>query len=110
VIAERGDIHVKLPRQFQDGHAGTARDLGPVQSNLYLHAGSLFWKSSPYCAIQGFSQRWSAMRDLMTDASNLSEDYGKNNQEDHEHHGHYADIAQVLAEMWIGQHKLLCGS
>jgi len=38
----------------------------------------------------------------MTDAPNLSEHYGKNNQEDHEHHGHYADIAQILAEVWIG--------
>ena len=32
-----------------------ARDLGPVQSHLYLHAGSLFWESSPCSAIQGFS-------------------------------------------------------
>ena len=45
----------------------------------------------------------------MTDAPNLSEHYGKNDQEDHERHRHYADIPQVLTEMWIGQHRLLHG-
>ena len=66
MIAERGDIYVILSRQLQYGHAGTTGDLGTVQSYLYLHAGSLFWESSPCSAIQEFSLGWWARQHLKT--------------------------------------------